>query len=64
MAKLYVVYDEDNFVYIVKAQNKKEAVNLAHSQYGLGNAKSRYVAKELEKELFRKDGADKQVVML
>ena len=62
--KLYVVYGECDCVYIVKANNKKEAVNLAYSEFGDGEIKKHYVAKDLEKELFREKGFDRKVVML
>lgn len=64
MEKLYVVYGEDDCVYMVKAQNKKEAVNLAYAEFGAGELKKNYVALDLEKELFRQDGFDRKVVML
>lgn len=62
--KLYVVYGERDCVYIVKAQNKKDAVDLAHSQFGHGERKKNFVARDLEKEFFKKDGFDRSVVML
>lgn len=62
--KLYVVYGECDCVYMVKADNKKEAINLAYSQFGYGEIKNHYVAKDLEKEFFRENGFDRKVVML
>lgn len=64
--KLYVVYGECDCVYMVKAQNKKEAVNLAYNEFGrgFGERKKEFVAKDLEKELFRENGFDRKVVML
>ena len=61
--KLYVVYAEDDSVYIVKAQNKKEAINLVYS-HDCGEYKKDYVAQDLEKELFKAGGFDRNVVML
>jgi ribosomal protein L20A (L18A) len=64
MEKLYVVYGENNFVYIVKANNKKQAIELAYSSYGLGERKTQFVAKDLEKEIFHEKGSDRTVAML
>lgn len=64
MEKLYVVYGENECVYIAKAQNKKEAVQLAYDQFGFGERKKNYVAKDLEKELFKEDGVDRKVTIL
>ena len=62
--KLYVVYGENYCVYMVKAQNKKEAVNLAYESFGQGELKKNFVAHDLEKELFKARGLDRKVVML
>lgn len=62
--KLYVVYGEKDCVYIVKAQNKKEAVDFAYSQFGHGELKKNFIAQDLEKELFKAGGFDRKVVML
>ena len=62
--KLYVVYGEFDCIYMVKAKNKKEAIDLAHSQFGGNELKKNYVAKDLEKELFKEGGFDRKVAML
>ena len=64
--KLYVVYGECDCVYVVKANNKKEAIDLTYSEFGrgYGEIKKHYVAKNLEKELFRENGFERRVVML
>lgn len=62
--KLYVVYGEGNCVYMVKAQNKKEAVNLAYESFGHGELKKNFVAKDLEKELFKANGFDGKFAVL
>ena len=62
--KLYVVYGEGNCVYMVKAQNKKEAVNLAYESFGHGELKKNFVAQDLEKELFKANRFDRKVAML
>ena len=62
--KLYVVYGEGDCVYMVKAQNKKEAVNLAYEIFGHGELKKNFVAQDLEKELFKANGFDRKVAML
>ena len=62
--KLYVVYGENDCVYMVKAQNKKEAVDLAYKSFGHGEYKKNFVAQDLEKELFKANGFDRKVVML
>ena len=62
--KLYVVYGENDCVYIAKAQNKKEAVNLAYESFGHGELKKNFVAQDLEKELFKANGFDRKVAML
>ena len=63
--KLYVVYGENDCVYIVKAQNKKEAVDLAYENSGCeGELKKNFVALNLEKELFKENGIDRKAVML
>lgn len=63
--KLYVVYGEYDCVYIVKAQNKKEAVDLAYENFGYaGELKKNFVALDLEKELFKENGLDRKAVML
>lgn len=56
--KLYVVYSENDSVYIVKAKNKKEAIELVYTQYGniTGEKKNGYIARDLEKELFKNCG--------
>lgn len=64
MEKLYVVYGEKACVYIVKAQNKKEAIDLAYAEFGAGERKKNFVARDLEKELFKENGFDRKVVML
>ena len=48
----------------VKAQNKKEAVNLAYESFGHGELKKNFVAQDLEKEHFKANGFDRKVVML
>lgn len=62
--KLYVVYGENDCVYMVKAQNKKEAVNLVYESFGHGELKKNFVAQDLEKELFKENGFDRKVAML
>ena len=62
--KLYVVYGENDCVYMVKAQNKKEAVNLAYESFGHGELKNNFVAQDLEKELFKANGLDRKVAMI
>ena len=62
--KLYVVYGENNCVYMVKAQNKKEAVNLTYESFGHGELKKNFVAQDVEKELFKANGFDRKVVLL
>lgn len=62
--KLYVVYGENDCVYMVKAQNKKEAVRLAYESFGHGELKKNFVAQDLEKELFKANGLDRKVAML
>lgn len=62
--KLYVVYGENDFVYMAKAQNKKEAVNLAYESFGFGELKKNFVAQDLEKEHFKANGFDRKVIML
>lgn len=62
--KLYVVYGENDCVYIVKAQSKKEAVTFAYESFGHGELKKNFVAQDLEKELFKANGFDRKVVML
>ena len=62
--QLYVVYGENNCVYMVKAQNKKEAVKLAYESFGHGEHKKNFVAQDLEKELFKVNGFDRKVAML
>lgn len=62
--KLYVVYGENDCVYMVKARNKKKAVDFAYSEFGFDERKTQYVAKDLEKEFFKENGFDRKVVML
>ena len=62
--KLYVVYGENDCVYMVKAQNKKEAVDLAYESFGHGEHKKNFVAQDLEKELFKANGFNRKVAML
>lgn len=62
--KLYVVYGEFDHIYMVKAHNKKDAIDLAHSQFGYNELKKNYVAKDLEKELFKEGGFNRKVAML
>ena len=62
--KLYVVYGEGNCVYMVKAQNKKEAVNLAYESLRHGELQKNFVAQDLEKELFKANVFDRKVAML
>lgn len=62
--KLYVVYGENDCVYMVKAQNKKEAMNLTYESFGCGELKKNFVVKDLEKEIFKANGLDRKVVML
>ena len=61
--KIYIVYDENDCIYLVKANNKKEAIDNAHSQFGYDERKGKYIAKELEKE-FHENGFDRTVVLL
>jgi hypothetical protein len=61
--KLYIVYDENDSIYLAKANNKKEAIDNVYSQFGYGERKSKYSAKELEKE-FHDKGFDRTVVLL
>ena len=61
--KLYVVYSESG-IYLVKAQNKKEAINFAYSEFGHNEFKKDFIALNLEKELFKRGGFDRKVVML
>lgn len=62
--KLYVVYGENDCVYMVKARNKKEAVSLAYESFGHGELKKNFVAQDLEKEVFKASGFDRKVAML
>ena len=62
--KLYVVYGENDCIYMVKALNKREAINLAYEQFGQNEVKKNYVARDLEKELFKEGGFDRKVTML
>ncbi len=63
MIKLYVVYGPCKSVYIVKANNKREAVNLAYKD-NPGDFKKDFTAMDLEKEFFHADNFDRSVVML
>lgn len=63
MIKLYVVYGPRRSIYIVKANNKREAVNLAYRD-NPGDLKKDFTAMNLEKEFFRADNFDRSVVML
>ena len=64
--KLYVVYGENDCIYMVKATNKKEAINLAYNEFGAdcNERKCEYVAKDLEKEFFKEGGFNRKVAML
>ena len=62
--KLYVVYGENDYIYMVKAQNKKEAVNLVYENFGHGKLKKNFVTLDLEKEVFKANGFDRKVAML
>lgn len=62
--RLYVVYGENECVYIAKAQNKREAIDLAYKEFGYGELKKNYVAKDLNRELFNEDGISRQVTIL
>ena len=61
--KLYIVYDENDYIYLAKANNKKEAIDNVYSQFGYDERKSKYSAKELEKE-FHDNGLDRTVILL
>lgn len=62
--KLYIVYGENDCVYVVKANNKKQAIDLAYASFGHGERKTQFVAKDLEKEIFHENGFDRKVAML
>lgn len=62
--KLYIVYGENDCIYVVKAKNKKQAIDLAYASFGYDERKTQYVAKDLEKEIFHENGFDRKVVML
>ena len=61
--KIYIVYDENDFIYLAKANNKKEAIDNVYSKFGYDERKSKYTAYELEKE-FDKNGLDRTVILL
>lgn len=62
--KLYIVYGENDCVYVVKANNKKQAIDLAYASFGHDERKTQFVAKDLEKEIFHEKGFDRKVAML
>lgn len=61
--KIYIVYDENDGIYLAKANNKEKAIDNVHSQFGYDERKSKYIAKELEKE-FHDGGFDRTVILL
>ena len=61
--KVYIVYDENDYIYLAKANNKKEAIDNVYSKFGYDERKSKYVAKELEKE-FHNSEFDRTVILL